>query len=101
MNRLLSSFSKLCGFLIGFLDLGATLTVAYTNGGEGLLNKLIATSWFHAPLEFFFVLLAVAEPLRLVGRSGMLNLVRKDFGLLVICVLGLLVSALVEVFLGI
>lgn len=101
LKWLLTSFSALSGFVIGFFDLGATLAVAYTIGGQALLNRLIASSWLHGPLEFLFVLLAVSEPLRLVGRKNILNAVRKDWRLLLTCAMGLFVSALIEVYLGI
>jgi hypothetical protein len=60
------------------------------------------TSWLHGPLEFLFVLLAVAEPLRLTkikdGRIGLVDAVKEDWKLLCICLLGLLASAMIEVF---
>ena len=100
LNMLLVSFSTLCGFMIGFFNLGGTLTVAYMLGGQTLLNRLVAASWIHAPLEFFFVLLGVAEPLRLVGRKDILNAVRKDSAVIFICVIGLLLSAAIEIHSG-
>lgn len=98
LNWYLSSYSKLCGFLIGFFDLGGTLTVAYIEGGQALIERLIAYSWLHGPLEFLFVLLAVAEPLRLTATR---NVGRKNLRLILICVMGLFACALVEVYLGV
>jgi len=101
MRRLLAAYSLLAGFLVGFLNLGATLAWARINGGWMLVDRLVATSWLHGPLEFLFILLAVAEPLRLTSgmeRGGELVERRnEDWKLFCFCLIGLLVSALVEV----
>jgi len=102
MNRLLAWFSGLAGFLIGFFDLGATLGWAWKNGGLLWVHRLLATSWLHGPLEFLFVLLAVAEPLRLTKITGggiaPVDTLKEDWKLLCISLVGLLASAIVEVF---
>ena len=103
-NHLLAAFSLLAGGLLGFLDLGATLMLASENGGVIMVNRLLATSWIHAPLEFLFVLICVAEPLRIAGRrmvsEQLVRALRGDLKLLVISLLGLLVSAVIEVIVG-
>jgi len=102
MNRLLAWFSELAGFLIGLFDLGATLGWAWKNGGGLWVHQLLATSWLHGSLEFLFVLLAVAEPLRLTKTTGEgiapVDTLKEDRKLLCICLVGLLASAIVEVF---
>jgi hypothetical protein len=104
-NFLLVAFSELCGFLIGFFDLGAILMFAWQTGGGGFVNLLLARSYVHGPLELLLVLLCVAEPMRLVrSRRGNMKLVKalmRDLWLLVFCVIGLLITAAVEVYVGI
>ena len=72
--------------------------------GPATLNRLLAASWVHAPLEFLFVLICVAEPLRIVmhraGGMGIIEILRADLGILLISLVGLLASALIEVFAG-
>lgn len=101
--RLMFSLSVFCGFLIGFFNLGAVLSVAWSLGGVGLVDSLLSASWVHGPVEFFLVLVGVSEPLRLVSEKGAsLNLaegVKRDLKLLVVCLIGLLISAVLEVFL--
>lgn len=103
-NVLLGTFSLLAGGLLGFFDLGATLMLASEMGGVIMVNRLLATSWVHAPLEFLFVLICVAEPLRITGRrtigEGLVESLRGDLKLLFISLLGLLVSAVIEVLVG-
>ncbi len=101
-NRLLTAFSLLTGGLVGFFNLGATLMLVSEIGGLTLVNRLLSVSWVHAPLEFFFILLCVAEPFRIVGRrsggNGIVGSLREDLKLLFICLIGLLASAVIEVF---
>lgn len=101
--RLMTGFSVLAGFLIGFFNLGAVLSLAWLMGGVSLVDSLLSVAWLHAPLEFFFVLLGVSEPLRLVGNGtadlDLVEGVRKDLRLLLVCLFGLLTSSLLEVFL--
>jgi hypothetical protein len=96
-NRLFLAFSLLTGGLVGFFNLGATLMLASELGGLTLVIRLLETSWLHGPLEFFFVLLCVAEPSRMVGiRSGgdgIVGSLRGDMVLLLISLIGLLVYA--------
>ncbi len=103
-NRLLTGFSLLTGGLIGFFNLGATLTLVSEIGGPTMLNRLLAASWLHAPMEFLFVLVCVAEPLRIVARpmgtKGIIRFLRADLELLFISLIGLLASAAIEVFAG-
>ncbi|MGA2791030.1 MAG: hypothetical protein ABSF00_09705 [Candidatus Bathyarchaeia archaeon] len=104
-NQLLTTFSLLTGGLVGFFNLGATLMLASELGGLTLLIRLLETSWLHGPLEFFFVLVCVAEPSRIVGRrsesDGIVGSMRADMILLLISLIGLLVSASIEVFAGV
>jgi hypothetical protein len=101
-RRLLMAFSLLTAGLLGFFNLGATLTLLATLKGASAVTALLATSWLHAPLEFFFVLTCVAEPLRLalqhVHADEIDRLLGTDVRILVICLLGLLASATIEVF---
>ncbi|MGP8069266.1 MAG: hypothetical protein ACLP5V_05205 [Candidatus Bathyarchaeia archaeon] len=103
-SRLLAAFSLLAGGLIGFFDLGSTLMLASEIGGWVMVSRLLATSWIHAPLEFLFVLICVAEPLRIARErtagKGIIGSLRGDLRLLFISLLGLLVSAIIEVIVG-
>lgn len=100
-KRLLAWFTLLAGFLIGFFNLGAILMWALESGGWPRLYRLLVTSWLHGPLEFLFILLAVAEPLRLAesadGWTGLVEAVKEDWKLISICLVGLLASSVVEV----
>ena len=102
MIRLLAAFSLLTGGLLGFFNLGATLTLVAELRGIGIVKGLLATSWVHAPLEFLFVLACVSEPLRLAARrlgwDEIVRFLRADANLLLISLLGLLASAAIEVF---
>jgi len=103
-NRLLMAFSLLTGSLVGFFNLGATLMLVEELRGPALVSRLLGTSLIHAPMEFLFVLVCVAEPLRLglqmVDRDRFVEVLRGDLNLLFICLIGLLVSAVIEVFAG-
>ena len=100
--RLLAAFSLLAGSLLGFFNLGATLTLVAELRGISTVNGLLATSWIHAPLEFLFVLVCVSEPLRLAVRrvrgDEIVRFLRADASLLFISLVGLLASAAIEVF---
>jgi hypothetical protein len=102
LTRLLTAFSLLTGGLLGFFNLGATLTLVAELRGSSTVNGLLATSWVHAPLEFLFVLSCVAEPLRLALRrvdgEEIVGFLRADAGLFFISLVGLLASAAIEVF---
>ena len=103
-NRLLIAFSLLTGGLLGFFNFGATLMLVAEMKGPTLVNALLRTSCVHAPLEFLFVLACVAEPLRLTWRGGeggaIVKCLRSDAKLLLLCLIGLLASAVIEVFAG-
>jgi len=103
-KRLLSAFSFLTAGFLGFFNLGATLTLLATLKGLSAVIALLTASWLHAPLEFFFVLTCVAEPLRLafqrVNTAEIVRVLRTDIGIVVICLIGLLASAAIEVFAG-
>ena len=100
--RFLTAFSLLTGGLLGFFNLGATLTLVAELRGPSMVNGLLATSWVHAPLEFLFVLSCVAEPLRLAVRRAegdeIVGFLRADANLFFISLIGLLASAAIEVF---
>ena len=102
MIRLLTAFSLLTAGLLGFFNLGATLTLVEELRGPSMVNGLLATSWVHAPLEFLFVLACVSEPLRLAVRRGkgeeVVRFLRTDGDLFLISLVGLLASAAIEVF---
>jgi hypothetical protein len=99
----LSGYTYAAAFLIGFFSLGAPLATGWVLGGTSMLFSLISTARIHGPLEFAFVLVCVAEPLRIarVKREVATSRLSHDLGLLTVSVLGLLASAAIEVFLGI
>jgi hypothetical protein len=101
-GRLLMAFSLLTAGLLGFFNLGATLTLVASLKGVGAVTGLLATSWLHAPLEFFFVLTGVAEPFRLRRNESdkMIQSLRVDLNIFIICLIGLFASAAIEVFSG-
>jgi hypothetical protein len=103
-NRLLMACSLLTGSLVGFFSLGATLMLVEELRGPAVVSRFLVTSVVHGPMEFLFVLLCVAEPLRLglrnVDRERFVELLRADLNLLFICLIGLLASAAIEVFAG-
>lgn len=102
MTRLLTAFSLLTAGLLGFFNLGATLTLVEELKGPSTVNGLLATSWVHAPLEFLFVLACVSEPLRLaiqrVRGDEIVRFLQADDNLFIISLFGLLASAAIEVF---
>jgi len=102
LSRLLAAFSLLTGGLLGFFNLGASLTLVAELRSPSVVNGLLATSWVHAPLEFLFVLGCVSEPLRLAARQVRVDeiatFLRADATLLFISLVGLLASAAIEVF---
>lgn len=103
--RLMVSFTLLCGFLVGFFGFGGTLGVAWELGGWSRVLFLLSGARLHGPLEFAFILLCVSEPWRLVLTNDgvcvdLVKGIRKDLKMLVVCLLGLLISAAIEVFAG-
>ena len=99
--QLLAYFTWLCAFLVGFFGLGITLSIGWVLGGKALLLAILSGAWVHGPIELVAVLLCVSEPLRLAEELDGLDLtirLRDDLRLLVICLLGLVVSAAIEVF---
>jgi hypothetical protein len=99
----LSAYTVISAFLSGFFSLGAALASAWVLGGTNLFLSLISGARIHGPLEFAFVLVCIAEPLRVswVTKKGAAP--RKlvdDRVLLPFSITGLLVSAAIEVFLG-
>jgi hypothetical protein len=97
---LLSCFTWLCAFLIGFFGLGVALSVGWLFGGTELLLALLASAWIHGPIEIIMVLLCVSEPLRLArqDQAELESSLRRDLKLLAICLIALFASAAIEVF---
>jgi len=97
----LSSYTFAAAFLIGFFSLGAPLATGWVLGGTPMLLSLTYTASVHGPLEFAFVLVCVAEPLRItrVWKGMTARVLLKDWPLLVVSVVGLLGSSAIEVFL--
>ena len=96
---LLSSYTSLCAFLVGFFGLGVTLSIGWLLGGRGLLLDLLSDACVHGPIEITAILLCVSEPLRLAKQViDLESNLRHDLKLLVICLLVLFLSAAVEVF---
>lgn len=101
---LLSCFTLLCAFLVGFFGFGVALSIGWILGGRGLLFNLLRGGSVHGPLELAAILLCVSEPLRLTEQSNQIDLrtnLRQDFRLLSICLVMLVVSAAIEVFTGV
>jgi hypothetical protein len=86
-------------------DLGGVLAIGWEVGGISLLAHLVSTSTVHGPLEFFLVLLCVSEPLRINWTSRgdtaeeAKEKLRDDVWLFLFCLIGLFVSAVIEVYL--
>ena len=73
-------------------------------GGRELLFNLLRGAWVHGPIEVAAILLCVSEPLRLAEQRDQIDLranLRRDFRLLSICLLMLVLSAAIEVFTGV
>jgi hypothetical protein len=97
---IIGAFSPLTGSLIGFFGLGAFLALGWLRGGTVLVVGLLSSSWLHGPLEFASILLCVSEPLRLAADVDFQRVIRNDLRLLLACLLGLLLSATIEVYMG-
>jgi len=98
-QALFSGYSLLAAFLLGFIDLGATLGTILYERGASFATSLLNHSWVHGPIEFTLILLAISEPARIASRqvsSGLVLFERKDRVLLFSCLLGLLASAILE-----
>jgi hypothetical protein len=101
---LLIGYSLLAAFLVGFLDLGASLGSILLERGESVVISLMSRSWLHGPLEFVLVLLCIAQPARLAARNNYhsgASLNRKDVGLFLGSLVGLLAAAILEYALGV
>jgi hypothetical protein len=100
-NLLLTSFSLIASFLIGFFGLGAGLALElYVAGAKGMFF-LLASAWLHGPIEFASILLCVGEPLRLTEEEDankMITRLERDLRILLTVLLGLFIAALIEVF---
>ena len=103
-QALFTGYSLLAAFLLGFLDLGATLGSILFERGASFTSSLLSHSWLHGPIEFTIILLAISEPARIALRqtsSGLILFERKDRVLLFSCLLGLLASAILELALNV
>ena len=97
---LLTGYSVLAAYLVGFFDLGASLGSILFERGESVVTSLLRHSWLHGPIEFTLILLCIAEPARIAARggtgSGIASFNRKDAVLLLSCLIGLLAAAILE-----
>ena len=101
---LLTSFTVLSAFLIGFFGLGATLSMGWILGGQELLFNLLKGAWVHGPIELTAILLCASEPLRIAEQESPTDLkssLLHDGKLLAICLFILMLSAGIEVFVGV
>jgi hypothetical protein len=99
----LGGYTFIAAFLVGFFSLGAPLGTGWTIGGTKMLLSMISGILVHGPLEFAFVLVCIAEPMRIsqVARELATRKLVDDRILLAFSIIGLLSSAVIEVFLGI
>lgn len=96
----IGGFTQMVGFLIGFFGFGGLLAYGWLRGGASLVVRLLSGSWLHGPMEFALILLCVSEPLRVAAEMDLLRRIRNDRILLLACVLGLFISAAIEVYMG-
>jgi hypothetical protein len=100
-RTLLSSFTLLIAFVVGFFGIGGIMALEWMwNGVSGLLG-LLAKSWLHGPIELGFILVSVSEPLRLANccdSADIATTLRKDVQVLCIALIGLLLAAALEVY---
>ena len=97
---LLTGYSLLAAYLVGFFDLGASLGSILFERGGSVVTSLLRHSWLHGPIEFTLILLCIAEPARIAARggsgSGITSFNRKDAVLLLGSLIGLLAAAILE-----
>jgi hypothetical protein len=96
---LMAGYSYLSGILAGFFGVGLPLGLAWVLGGIRATISLLLMVRIHGPLELFFVLVCLAEPLRLADapRSEITGMLREQLMLLWAALIGLLISAGIEV----
>jgi hypothetical protein len=97
---LLTGYSLLAAYLVGFFDLGASLgSILFERGGSVVIS-LLRHSWLHGPIEFTLILLCIAEPARIAARGGngsrITSFDREDGVLLLGSLIGLLAAAMLE-----
>jgi hypothetical protein len=97
---LMSWYTHVTAFLTGFFGVGVTLGLAWTLEGAKATVSLMYTARIHGPLELFFVLVCIAEPLRLanMGRPEISLILHEHLALLWVSLIGLFVTAGIEVF---
>ena len=97
---LLTGYSLLAAYLVGFFDLGASLgSILFERGGSVVIS-LLRYSWLHGPIEFTLILLCIAEPARIAARtgngSGITSFDREGGFLVLVSLIGLLAAAILE-----
>ena len=99
IRALFAGYTYLSALLTGFFGIGATLGLAWVLEGTSTAIALLFTARVHAPLELFFVLVCLAEPLRLaeVDIRYVKAVLSKHCWLLWISLIGLFLSAVIEV----
>jgi hypothetical protein len=97
----LGSYTIITAFLTGLFSLGAPIGVASALGGLVVVTSFLSEARIHGPLELAFVLVCIAEPLRIIPSSegDLVRRLREDRWLLPLSLAGLLASAAIEVFL--
>ena len=105
LSVLMVGFSLLTAFLVGFFGFGVGISVGWLLGGESLVLRLLYGACLHGPVEFASILLCVSEPMRLIRdvriSKDLLPRLRNDLDLLLFCLIALLFSAALEVFVGV
>jgi hypothetical protein len=97
---LMAGYTYLSGILTGLFGVGVPLGLAWALRGMSGEVSLLFAARIHAPLELFFVLVCIAEPLRLayIDSSEVTTKLREHALLLWVSIVGLLLSAGIEVF---
>ena len=95
----MAGYTYLSGLLAGFFGVGLPFGLAWVLGGMKAAISLLFMARIHGPLELFFVLVCLAEPLRLADATGLTitGMLRGHLMLLWAALIGLLISAGIEV----
>jgi hypothetical protein len=97
---LLTWYTLLTAYLVGFFDVGGTLGSLLFDRGATFVGSILRHAWLHGPIELAVILLCVAEPARIAQRerssSETSMFTRHDVFLLVGSLVGLFVSAVLE-----
>jgi hypothetical protein len=94
------TYTYLSALLTGFFAFGVPLGLTWIHEGTKEAISLLSTARVHGPLELFFVLACISEPLRLTQavREETVGKLRDHLLLLWISLAGLSLSAGIEVF---